>query len=98
MATFSFEKATKSSDIAHGEVSFSESNETTHYSIVDPKGNAVAVTTTLNGTYGSKLYCDELGFFLNNEMDDFSSKPGTTNSYGLVEVPKPTASCQGNAC
>ncbi|WP_353778471.1 gamma-glutamyltransferase [Winogradskyella sp. 3972H.M.0a.05] len=61
-----------------------ESNETTHYSIIDPFGNAVSVTTTLNGAYGSKLYVDELGFFLNNEMDDFSSKPGTPNYYGLV--------------
>jgi len=84
MAGFSFEKATKSSDIAKGKVAFYESNETTHYSIVDAKGNAVAVTTTLNGAFGSKLYCDELGFFLNNEMDDFSSKPGTANYYGLI--------------
>jgi gamma-glutamyltranspeptidase/glutathione hydrolase len=44
----------------------------------------VSVTTTLNGAYGSKLYCDELGFFLNNEMDDFSSKPGTPNMFGLI--------------
>jgi gamma-glutamyltranspeptidase/glutathione hydrolase len=58
--------------------------ETTHYSIVDTEGNAVSVTTTINGAYGSKLFCDELGFFLNNEMDDFSSKPGVPNSYGLV--------------
>ncbi|HLT54457.1 MAG TPA: gamma-glutamyltransferase, partial [Flavobacteriaceae bacterium] len=57
---------------------------TTHYSIVDQFGNAIAVTTTLNGAYGSKLYCNELGFFLNNEMDDFSSKPGTPNMFGLV--------------
>jgi len=84
MADFSFEKATNSSDVGHGKITFSESNETTHYSIVDAKGNAVAATTTLNGAYGSKLYCDELGFFLNNEMDDFSAKPGTANSYGLV--------------
>ena len=84
MSDFTFEKATKSSDIAAGKITFSESSETTHYSIVDAKGNAVAATTTLNGAFGSKLYCDELGFFLNNEMDDFSSKPGTANSYGLV--------------
>ncbi len=84
MADFSFEKATKSADVGHGKITFSESNETTHYSIVDAKGNAVAATTTLNGAFGSKLYCDELGFFLNNEMDDFSAKPGTANSYGLV--------------
>jgi len=84
MSDFTFEKATKSSDVAKGNITFSESNETTHYSIVDAKGNAVSATTTLNGAFGSKLYCDELGFFLNNEMDDFSSKPGTANSYGLI--------------
>jgi gamma-glutamyltranspeptidase/glutathione hydrolase len=84
MNDFSFEKATTSQSIAHGEVQFSESNETTHYSIVDPQGNAVAVTTTLNGAYGSKLYSDELGFFFNNQMDDFSIKPGEPNSYGLI--------------
>jgi gamma-glutamyltranspeptidase/glutathione hydrolase len=50
-----------------------ESTETTHYSIVDQFGNAVSSTTTLNDGYGSKYYCDELGFFLNNEMDDFSA-------------------------
>lgn len=84
MKTFSFDKATSSAEVSHGDVSVYESDETTHYSIVDSDGNAVAVTTTLNGAYGSKLYCDELGFFLNNEMDDFSAKPGTPNSYGLV--------------
>ena len=84
MKTFSFDKATASADVSHGDVSVYESDETTHYSIVDSDGNAVSVTTTLNGAYGSKLYCDELGFFLNNEMDDFSAKPGTPNSYGLV--------------
>ncbi|MGC4041714.1 MAG: gamma-glutamyltransferase [Flavobacterium sp.] len=84
MKSFSFEKATPSSDVSHGNVSVYESNETTHYSIVDTEGNAVSVTTTLNGAYGSKLYCDELGFFLNNEMDDFSSKPGVPNYYGLI--------------
>ena len=61
-----------------------ESNETTHYSIVDASGNALAVTTTLNGAYGSKLYSNELGFFLNNEMDDFSAKPGEPNMFGLL--------------
>ena len=84
MASFNWEKATKSSDVSHGEISISESNETTHYSIVDAYGNAVSVTTTLNGAYGSKLYSDELGFFFNNQMDDFSAKPGVPNSYGLV--------------
>ena len=84
MASFSFEKATPSSEIAPGTAEIVESNETTHYSIVDQFGNAVAATTTLNGAYGSKLYCSELGFFLNNQMDDFSSKPGVPNIYGLV--------------
>ncbi|MDO6597368.1 gamma-glutamyltransferase [Oceanihabitans sp. 2_MG-2023] len=84
MKDFSFEKATKSEALAHGKVEIIESNETTHYSIVDAFGNAVAVTTTLNSGFGSKLFCEELGFFLNNEMDDFSSKPGVPNVYGLV--------------
>jgi len=84
MDDFSFDKATPSSSIAHGDISFTESDETTHYSIIDAYGNAVSVTTTLNGAYGSKLYASELGFFLNNEMDDFSSKPGTPNMFGLI--------------
>ncbi|GGD26633.1 gamma-glutamyltransferase [Flavobacterium orientale] len=84
MADFSFEKATKSTDVSHGSVTFSESTETTHYSIVDSFGNAVSATTTINDAYGSKLYCDELGFFLNNEMDDFSAKQGVPNLFGLV--------------
>ncbi len=84
MADFSFEKATKSSDISEGSVQMAESMETTHYSIVDAQGNAVSVTTTLNGAYGSKLYSDELGFFLNNEMDDFSAKAGVPNMFGLI--------------
>lgn len=84
MKSFNWEKATKSSEVSHGEISISESNETTHYSIVDAVGNAVSVTTTLNGAYGSKLFDDELGFFFNNQMDDFSAKTGIPNSYGLV--------------
>jgi len=84
MDTFSWDKATPSSDVSHGEVPGYESMETTHYSIVDQFGNAIAVTTTLNGAYGSKLYVDEIGFFLNNEMDDFSSKPGVPNMFGLI--------------
>ncbi|TRZ45305.1 gamma-glutamyltransferase [Robertkochia solimangrovi] len=84
MASFSFEKPTPSSEIAHGNAVYAESMETTHYSIVDAEGNAVSVTTTLNGSFGSKLYCDELGFFLNNEMDDFSVKPGVPNMFGLT--------------
>jgi len=84
MQDFSFDKATKSTAVSKGNVSVYESDETTHYSIVDQFGNAVSATTTLNGAFGSKLYCEELGFFLNNEMDDFSSKPGFANSYGLI--------------
>lgn len=84
MSNFSFEKATLSSDIKEGKVTYNESTETTHYSIVDQFGNAVSSTTTLNDGYGSKYYCDELGFFLNNEMDDFSAKPGEPNMFGLV--------------
>lgn len=84
MDSFTWKKASKSTDVSHGEITISESDETTHYSIVDADGNAVSVTTTLNGAYGSKLYSDELGFFFNNQMDDFSAKPGVPNSYGLV--------------
>jgi gamma-glutamyltranspeptidase/glutathione hydrolase len=84
MSDFSFDKATKSADIAHGAIQGYESKQTTHYSIVDAQGNAVSVTTTLNDNYGSKIYCDELGFFLNNQMDDFSAKPGVPNLYGLT--------------
>ena len=84
MATFNLNKATLSSDVQAGTVNDSESMETTHYSIVDQFGNAVSATTTLNAGYGSKYYCDELGFMLNNEMDDFSAKPGVPNMFGLV--------------
>jgi len=84
MENFSFNQATLSSEIAHGSISFHESSETTHYSIVDSYGNAVSATTTINDAFGSKFYCDELGFFLNNEMDDFSAKTGVPNMFGLV--------------
>jgi gamma-glutamyltranspeptidase/glutathione hydrolase len=84
MKNFTFDEPTNSFSLKHGNISIVESEETTHYSIVDSFGNAIAATTTLNGSYGSKLYCDELGFFLNNEMDDFSSKPGFPNMYGLI--------------
>ena len=84
MKDFSFDKPTNSDQLSYGNLNINESEETTHYSIVDQFGNAIAVTTTLNGSYGSKIYCEELGFFLNNEMDDFSSKPGFPNMYGLI--------------
>ena len=84
MSTFNSNKATLSSDIKEGKVNYNESTETTHYSIVDSFGNAVAATTTINDGFGSKYYCDELGFFLNNEMDDFSAKPGEPNMFGLI--------------
>jgi gamma-glutamyltranspeptidase/glutathione hydrolase len=84
MIDFSFEKATAVDSISHGKIVGYEGDETTHYSIVDQFGNAIAVTTTINAGYGSKVYAEELGFFLNNEMDDFSSKPGEPNYYGLI--------------
>ena len=84
MESFSWEKATKSSEISHGKLNGYESEETTHYSIVDPFGNAVSVTTTLNTAYGSKVYVKNAGFFLNNEMDDFSAKSGVPNYFGLI--------------
>jgi len=62
-----------------------EGQHTTHYSVVDAEGNAVAVTTTINGWFGSRVTADGLGFLLNNEMDDFSSKPGVPNSDGLIQ-------------
>jgi gamma-glutamyltranspeptidase/glutathione hydrolase len=83
MSNFNWEKATLSSDIKAGEVP-KESEETTHFSIVDRQGNAVAVTTTLNGSYGSMVFVKGAGFLLNNEMDDFSLKPGTPNMFGLL--------------
>jgi gamma-glutamyltranspeptidase/glutathione hydrolase len=64
-----------------------ESNQTTHYSIVDADGNAVAVTTTLNNSYGSGVTVPGLGFLLNDEMDDFASKQGVPNMYGLIQGP-----------
>ncbi len=84
MNNFSWDIATPSSEIKHGNVIINESDETTHYSIIDKYGNAVSVTTTLNNSYGSKVYVEDGGFFLNNEMDDFSSKPGHPNFYGLI--------------
>ena len=84
MSNFDFNKATLSSTVKEGTIKINESTETTHYSIVDSFGNAVSATTTINAGYGSKYYCEELGFFLNNEMDDFSAKPGEPNMFGLI--------------
>lgn len=78
------ERATPSAQVRPGRPARHESAETTHYSIVDREGNAVAVTYTLNGSYGSGVTVPGLGFLLNNEMDDFSAKPGVPNSAGLV--------------
>lgn len=85
-ATVDSSIATLSSEISYGDINFhyNESEETTHYSIVDKWGNAVSVTTTINGWFGNGIVVDDSGFLLNNEMDDFSSKPGHPNKYGLV--------------
>ena len=64
-----------------------EPEDTTHYSVVDPSGAAVAVTTTLNGGFGSYVTVEGLGFLMNNEMDDFASAPGVPNMYGLIQGP-----------
>ena len=81
---FSSEKASISTQIFAGEPYYYESSETTHYSVADKYGNAVSVTTTLNGWYGNGITVDGAGFLLNNEMDDFSVKPGHPNAYGLI--------------
>lgn len=84
MLGFNPERTTPSVQIKAGEAMAYESEETTHFSIVDAGGNAVAVTTTLNDSYGSKVFVTGAGFLLNNEMDDFSAKPGAANMYGLI--------------
>jgi gamma-glutamyltranspeptidase/glutathione hydrolase len=84
MKSFDPKKATPSSEVKSGSIPGYESEETTHFSIVDPNGNAVAVTTTLNGWFGSFVVVDRSGFFMNNEMDDFSMKPGVPNMYGAI--------------
>ena len=84
MASFNWNAATPSSAILAGDIKGKEHEETTHFSIVDHDGNAVSITTTLNGSYGSLVAVKGAGFFLNNEMDDFSVKPGAPNMYGLV--------------
>ncbi len=84
MASMNFTQATKSADIQAGTFPGYESPETTHYSIVDGEGNAVSITTTLNNSYGSKVFVGGSGFLLNDEMDDFSAKAGAPNLYGLI--------------
>lgn len=82
--SFNFNKATPSSEVGKIIPQPKESTETTHISVIDKDGNAAAVTTTLNGLYGSKVVVSGAGFFLNNEMDDFSIKPGVPNMFGAV--------------
>lgn len=84
MSSFNEEKASLSVDIFAGKPGGYVSDETTHYSVVDAEGNAVSATTTLNGTFGSSIVVEGAGFLLNNEMDDFSVKPGSPNMYGLT--------------
>ncbi len=85
MNSFSMDTVTLSENLSHGAIAgYSESDETTHFSVIDSEGNAVAVTTTLNGSFGSDVAVTNAGFFLNNEMDDFSARPGVPNMYGLI--------------
>jgi gamma-glutamyltranspeptidase/glutathione hydrolase len=83
MKNFDAKQATASSAIQAG-ILVTENDQTTHLSVVDIEGNAVSVTTTLNGGYGSMVIVDGCGFFMNNEMDDFSAKPGSPNMYGVI--------------
>jgi len=84
-ADISMERATPSLEVGPGADRPQENENTTHYSIVDAAGNAVAVTTTINSWFGNKVTVAGAGFLLNNEMDDFSAKPGTPNQFGLVQ-------------
>jgi gamma-glutamyltranspeptidase/glutathione hydrolase len=84
MSSFEVDKATPSSAIKQGNIAGYESSQTTHISIVDKDGNAVAVTTTLNDWFGSRVVVAGSGFFLNDEMDDFSAKPGVPNMFGVI--------------
>jgi gamma-glutamyltranspeptidase/glutathione hydrolase len=78
------EAAKPSTAISHGIITKTEHEETTHYSVIDQWGNAVSTTTTINGWFGNGVVVDGAGFFLNNEMDDFSAKPGVPNMFGVV--------------
>ena len=84
MSDFNEKRASQSQEIKPGSPEGYTSEETTHYSVVDAAGNAVAATTTLNNTFGNSIVVDSAGFLLNNQMDDFSVKPGFPNMYGLV--------------
>jgi gamma-glutamyltranspeptidase/glutathione hydrolase len=84
MSSFNRDSASSSSKINPGSPFAAVSEETTHYSVADRMGNAVAATTTLNGTFGNSIVVDSAGFLMNNQMDDFSVKPGVPNMYGLV--------------
>ncbi|KAA9355097.1 gamma-glutamyltransferase [Larkinella humicola] len=81
---FTFAKAMDSKNVKGGVLPGYESLETTHFSVVDQEGNAVSITTTLNGGYGSRVVVGGAGFLMNNEMDDFSVKPGVPNMFGLI--------------
>ena len=87
-------KATPSSTLISDQKAPKESEQTTHYSVVDRHGNGVAVTTTLNGSFGSKVLVPGAGFLLNNEMDDFTARPGVPNLFGLIQG-KPNAIAPG---
>jgi gamma-glutamyltranspeptidase / glutathione hydrolase len=84
MKSFNRSKASSSAEIQPGSPLGYVSEETTHYSVVDAEGNAVSATTTLNGGFGSSIVVEGAGFLLNNQMDDFSVKPGVPNMYGLI--------------
>jgi gamma-glutamyltranspeptidase/glutathione hydrolase len=83
--TISMEHASTSAQVSAGRPAGVESPETTHFTVVDTEGNAVANTYTLNDSYGGKVVARGTGFLLNNEMDDFAAKPGTPNMYGLIQ-------------
>ncbi len=84
-STIDVKRATPSDVIGHGDATVFETNETTHFNVIDAEGNAVSLTYTLNGGYGNGVTVPGLGFLLNNEMDDFAAKPGTPNLFGLIQ-------------
>ena len=84
MKSFNSKKASSSKEFGHGNPELYQSEQTTHYSVIDSMGNAVSTTTTLNNSFGNSIVVEGAGFLLNNQMDDFSVKPGFPNMYGLV--------------